>query len=135
MAKALILIFKVPLMQSEIRSLLPGLVTLARHLYPPWRRHLYFLLLAQKKVPKKKAVFPAAPTTCGDCAVFDRYGCVFCSIPSFFVLSKKALPPASGPSPSVGRASQTARQSQWWVCGRSWCHSPLPRPRTSAPGY
>jgi hypothetical protein len=90
-----------------------GLVTFAQH--------LYFLLLAQKKVPKKKAVFPAAPTTCGDCAVFDRFGCVFCSIPSFFVLSKKALPPASGPSPPVGRASQTARQSQWWVCGMAWC--------------
>jgi len=91
------------------RSLLPGLVTLV------W--HLYFLLLAQKKVPKKKAVFPAAPTTYGDCAVFDRYACFFWNIPSFFVLSKKALPPASGPSPPVGRASQTARQSQWWVGG------------------
>ena len=63
---------------------------------------------AQKKVPKKRAVLPATPTTDGHCAVFDRFWFVFRLFPSFFVLSKKALPPALGPSPSVGRASRTA---------------------------
>ena len=63
-----------------------------------------------KESTKENAVLPAAPTTCGDCADFDRTFVFFSIHHTSLFLSKKALPPSSGPSPSVGRASRTARQ-------------------------
>ena len=54
---------------------------------------------AQKKVPKKRAVLPATPTSYGNCAIFDRSEFVFRLLPSFFVLSNKALPPIVGTIP------------------------------------
>ncbi len=51
-----------------------------------------FLLLAQKKSnQKKKAVLPAVPTTCGDCAVFDGALWYFVGHWVSSSLSKKAL--------------------------------------------
>jgi hypothetical protein len=83
-------------------------ICLAFHLYLALKATFgifFFFLFAQKKETKKRALLPAAPTTCGDCADFDGAWIVFRYIVLYSSPDVKSgrFPPTSGTIP-FGRA-------------------------------
>ena len=82
-----------------------------KHLHP--FSSIFFFFCLPKKRNKKRALLPAVPTTCGDCAFFDGVRIVFRGIVLYSSRQNRRFPPASGTIPSGRACLAECAHSAW----------------------